>query len=432
MEDSSNMDPDSGINRSWFERLIWSRALLIGLYLLFALGIIYLGIKVFSTTGETGLDFRVIWLAGRMWLDGVNPYGEEFLQYYNVYFGYIPGAHTWVYPPNWAPVAMTLGALPFSIAEYIWRVVNFAAVLGTVLISFNLVRDRLDARMGRYALLAGAAFLLFLKATPMVVWLGQTTILVTFGLCLWVYCGKVGKPFFSGLGLFLLLLKPQIAIIPLIVFFVAGLFRKGLVWGVALTIAAAMIPVISIGLMETASGFLHNLSLYNAPHLSVNSPVELTGIIHLYDVFFSTKLEAAYLVPFAVSLSVLVGFSWRQKAGDTSLISSVPAHFMLAFLIALIAVIMPLHTYDFVIFGPIALFVFLAKGWGRVLIIAGLFLMFRAGNIADITGFKSSGSLHFPGSLIASVSAIVVLIGASIPVISSWLRLEKTQPVKDT
>lgn len=211
----------------------------------------------------------------------------------------------------------------------------------------------------------------------------------------------------------------QIAIIPLIVFFVAGQFRKGLVWGIALSFAAALIPVLIIGLLETNFGFLHNLSLYNAPNILVNSPPELTGIIHLYDAIFGGKPQTAYLIFLAIALSILVGLTWRSEAGRKSQNSNPSTPVMLTFLIALIAVIMPLHTYDFVIFGPIALFVFLANGWGRVLIVAGLLLMFRAGNIAEMTDFKSGGSVDFSGSLIASISAIVVLIGASIPIFSS-------------
>ncbi|WP_231636856.1 hypothetical protein, partial [Planktothricoides sp. SR001] len=41
----------------------------------FALSLLYISVKViFPNTPSQGLDFRLIWLAGRLWSDGQNPY----------------------------------------------------------------------------------------------------------------------------------------------------------------------------------------------------------------------------------------------------------------------------------------------------------------------------------------------------------------------
>ena len=70
------------------------------------LGVVYATSKGISVSGEGGLDFHLIWVAGKTWAAGANPYGPAFLtQYYEYFHVTMPGAY-WVYPPYWYPIAV--------------------------------------------------------------------------------------------------------------------------------------------------------------------------------------------------------------------------------------------------------------------------------------------------------------------------------------
>ena len=50
------------------------------------LGVVYAASKGISFSGEGGLDFHLIWVAGKTWAAGANPYGPTFLaKYYSTF-----------------------------------------------------------------------------------------------------------------------------------------------------------------------------------------------------------------------------------------------------------------------------------------------------------------------------------------------------------
>src|SRR5689334_18796156 len=78
-------------------------------------GALYFFPKIVGLGGGDGfgLDFKVIWLAGKIWASGQNPYGPIFLEQYLTDFG--PHWNTyWLYPPNWFPLAVSFAFLPFA------------------------------------------------------------------------------------------------------------------------------------------------------------------------------------------------------------------------------------------------------------------------------------------------------------------------------
>ena len=94
------------------------------------LGVAYAATKGISIHGEGGLDFHLIWLAGKMWEAGANPYGPKFLnEYYEHFHEMMPGAY-WIYPPYWYPIAISLSQWSFPVANSIWKAVNFVLLIG--------------------------------------------------------------------------------------------------------------------------------------------------------------------------------------------------------------------------------------------------------------------------------------------------------------
>src|SRR6476659_3850207 len=84
--------------------------------LLSLLAVVYLSPKLFLFRADEALDFRLVWLAGRIWASGGDPYGPNFLREYLQVFGEGPNTHFWVYPPYWYPIALSLSYLQFDVA----------------------------------------------------------------------------------------------------------------------------------------------------------------------------------------------------------------------------------------------------------------------------------------------------------------------------
>ena len=87
-------------------------------------GLAYLAPKGISISGAGGMDFRDIWIAGKIWTTGENPYGLSFAAEYLAAFGYDRG-EIWLYPPYWYPIAAPFGLFSFSVANSVWKAINF-------------------------------------------------------------------------------------------------------------------------------------------------------------------------------------------------------------------------------------------------------------------------------------------------------------------
>lgn len=391
---------------------------LYGLYVLCFLGVIYLGLKVIDPGEGAGHDFRVIWVAGKMWLNAADPYSQQYFEYQSRLLGNDRTNFFWAYPPNWTPISMLFGSLSFFLADNLWRLINFAAIFATIFLCYELVSSEIDIQKRRHTLLIGAIFFFFLQATPMALLLGQTTLVVTLGLVLWIYGTSKNKPALAAFGVFLMLLKPQIAIIPLSAMIFSKVYRKSILNGIGLAVLASTMSFYIIGIPETVLGFLEKMNGYHGPNMNANGPDSMTGIAHLYNIVFYESVGTVVLAAIGILVGGTIGYFWQKKLDRDEPATNLQIIQMSIFLISLITVVIPLHQYDFVILAPVALFAMLARGWARIFIGLGLILVFRAGNVADIFSAVASQSASFPGSLILSIASILILIGTSIPVVS--------------
>jgi len=91
-----------------------------------------------------------------------------------------------------------------------------------------------------------------------------------------------------------------------------------------------------------------------------------------------------------------------------------PAHFQVSILIFLVLIsLIPLHNYDFMVAAPLVLLVFMpgVTGSVRLLVAVCLLLIYRADNLAEVTGITNSETLYSPGTLIYSAAAVLVTVG---------------------
>jgi hypothetical protein len=387
-------------------RLIWLVSLGVA-----AGGVGYVAWKVVKPWPGSGRDFMPMWLAGRLWSEGRSPYDPgvfrpAFARQFGEYHEDLP----FVYPPNWAPVLIPLGYLPFDTAEQIWRAASFVLLLGTVVASALLVRPSIRAVMREPVFWLGLGACCLMQSVPKTLALGQTSLLASFSLALTFYALSRRSTPVATLGLALLLLKPQVAAAVVGLLLTVGAWRL-LALGGGLSLAVA-------GLAGALSGVRANTVAWLAatrPHelLPPNVPAEVTGLRHLLS-YAQVNLSPILAILLCVLAGVVLGLWLRHAHGHDVLAPLRAPATRSAFLAPLIAVVVtlaPLHEYDFVVLIPVLVIALLEHGPARYLL-PGLALAYRSANLAAWTGIRHPAGHIFVGSLVATVGAVLVLAGA--------------------
>jgi hypothetical protein len=96
-------------------------------------GIGYLAQKIFLSANSDGfdLDFRMVWLAGKIWASGGDPYGPAFAKEYLEEFRESGINMYWVYPPYWYTLALPFGVLPFGVSRFLWNALNLLLLIAS-------------------------------------------------------------------------------------------------------------------------------------------------------------------------------------------------------------------------------------------------------------------------------------------------------------
>ncbi len=333
---------------------------------------IWIGLKV--ADNSDALDFRLIWLAGNLWSEGLNPYGPAFADRYFLIFGEGPVSHFWVYPPNWWPLAVLLGSLKFPLAALVWNVINYAClVVGTWLI--------FPKKILAFVLLL--TFLSLMQDVSVAISIGQTAMLVFLGVSAFMHGWRYDRPWVLFLGLVILSLKPNIAII----FFFLSMLRADLVRPALAAGAIALIATLPVLSEQSIMGFLNAIGRYSAPGIAANNAENMTGLWHLFDLI-GISLPPLLLIALALIIAMIV------------------AKRSIALAIATIAFLVPMHTYDLAFVMVLVPFLMPAS----IIASIGFLLLWRTANIGVLTGIVHPGSAIFPGSLMASLGLLIIFI----------------------
>ncbi|KOR33815.1 hypothetical protein AM228_27590 [Planktothricoides sp. SR001] len=310
-------------------------------------------------------------------------------------------------------------------AEFLWRLANYLALFGIVAITGLLLYDWKICCLRDPRLYLGATYCYLLQATPVVISIGQTSILSTFGFILALYGMRQSSLLLSVLGLYILSLKPQIALVFFISLLVGGYFRI-VVLAVLLSIASSGIAFLFSGIGQNIKGFLINLNRYSSDsNFSANLPPDLTGLSNLLDYFGYEKLSSPKFILMAVIVGLVMGLVMRvfgitfrdweklqlplQKKWD-------PPILWIITMLSSTFFVMPLHTYDAVWLSPVAILSLYCSRLTWLLLLPGLLMIFRDGNLAQITGIYHPDVVIFQGSLLVSLGAFILLIGSVIAI----------------
>lgn len=383
-----------------------------------AIAALYLIMKAFQAPGGAGYDFRFIWTAGKIWLEGVSPYGADFTETARTLIAQGNVPELWPYPPNWWPICTLFGLLDINTAFLAWKLVSVIAVMGASLLLIRayqtaypgagmrapfwgdlLQRPWVAACLHAFAVAA-------LEATAIILSTGQTTCLVYFGAALLLYGMSVDRGWMAVAGFVLVFLKPQLGVVLGAVFFLLGKEERRLVLAAALVSAILSLPafVIDPGLIE---GFLHNLARYDEIS-KADAPQEMTGLRIL--VWQGQHIDFGSIPALFVSAALAVALCVGPFRAIRAESAAARAWQAVSISVAVLLAMGPLHYYDFVLLGLLPFALFAARGWLLAAGIVGSALIFRADTLARLTGWRDSASTIFEGSLMATLGGVLILV----------------------
>jgi hypothetical protein len=383
-------------------------------------GLIYTGQKILDLRPVPldGFDFRLIWIAGKLWASGQDPYGQAFSSEYFNAFGPVPDMHFLLYPPYWAFIAAPLSFLSFETACLLWRLFNFALLLLATTLTARVIAGKHAAHFWP-VLLVGLGYVTVMQTTASAFWLGQTSVLLYFGFAAIMYGFSTRSRWAFAAGLVAVALKPNVgALVFLVVAILMPEWRRALALTAFVLVALAM-PVVVHAPSDTLSELLANLGRYygsylpeNAPpdivlsgwvrlrggdyaQLVANAPENMVGLFHFTD-SLPNGLTANVLIVAAAVASIVV----FRLAGTTEL--------KFACLVMVVLLFVPLHGYDMVMLGIPAMVL-----WSRGMAdprtwpaLAGLLICLRPSIIDQMLHIKNL----LPGGGPAAVGLLLVAI----------------------
>jgi hypothetical protein len=360
--------------------------------------VLYLGFKATGAFQTIGYDLRFFWVAGRLWLEGVNPYTELYAEHADrlIDVGFSP--NIWAYPPNVMPICLMLGAMSLQTASLAFAAVNATLLVAASALLANVAPVHEGKRFRWFCIHLLA--MTTLEAAALTIVVGQMSIIVYFGAALAIFGLKSGRMLLVSIGVALVLMKPQIGLLLITLLAFAGQTeRRGLLGGVALN-AVFAVPAFIVS-MSAASDWLEQVMWYDSAG-PANAATAMTGLRAA--IFAVSGIDignlAAMAIAAAVSITVGIYLLRRQRedSGSALMMSGALAAVALA----------PLHIYDFLVIGVCAQYLRRLPIGESALAALGAGLMWRSENLARATGLHDANAEIFPGSALATLGALMI------------------------
>ena len=386
---------------------------------LLIVALLYLATKALLDTSDT-TDFKSIWLAGRFWLGGLNPYSLEYAQAGESLFVGLNRPNGWFYPPNWWPIAVAISFLDYDLAGRVWRILNGCLVILGCAVLISCFRDYQRNSL-RWIAVVIVVYVSTMSATAISLSLGQTSILIFFGLCLFTRAWLFEDWRLMIVALALLALKPPIGLV------LAGLLMPAKFWWRSLLGAGVVVclfstpPLLLHGWDGVISLMLLRIEDYGS--FDVNAPPSTTGLRSILFHIFGASVSPVHLTLLALISSSCLGIlSLRFQLERDRLLS-------LSATIAAGVAIVPMHTYDAVLLAPLVLAVpVLSFGIGFFVFLS-LLVVWRNNNLSELFDLVAQGETYFSGTLVLSVVALILtLFLAALVTVRAVRGIEQERP----
>ena len=321
-------------------------------------------------------DFSFLYAAGRTWLAGLSPYDFD---RWNVEWAAVRPIQVvteptpFVYPPQWGPIAALLALLPWPVASRFWDAINVVAYLSACALSLRLLgRDvrRLALRPVLWGFLATATLNV---AVRQAFFNGQFTLVILLGIVGLFYAWHEKKTAWVVAFAFVASLKPQLGLLPLLYIFLSG-GHVPVLSAVAIAGVVGLLSMVPSGLDRLPADFAHVMALhtrmeFNQPAQYFNLPALAAG--HLSGDWFMMAGPVA-----AVALIIVMAVMRRRNIAPDVLRDPL---WQFSIVVALTAALMPLHTYDLVVYAPLGVLAYrLRSSWTSPLLVIGMLTVGRS------------------------------------------------------
>jgi hypothetical protein len=353
------------------------------------------------------VDFKYLWLAGDLWRHGLNTYSPSFHESGQRIFQHSNRPVFFLYPPSWWPICRALAQLPYTTAGTVWRITSALLLLFSMaMLQLTIIKQSNSFSVIRNYIFIG--YSLTMTATAIALSLGQTSLVVAFGVNCFVAAYVSGHRTLMGIALFSVLLKPSIGAFFFVFLVASPYWWPSLIVASMVSMLCALPAMVPFGIAETAIDFVKNLSHW--AELRPNLPAETTGLRALLGSFFGITITPTWLYLFGLALAGRLGFC---KSSCTSGLKQQSNMVRLCVLLPLSGLFVPLHTYDLTYQAPLILLSSAITGRLQIVIGAALLLVYRSNNLALAFGIANPNARYNPGSVIASLSLIVLAIAAA-------------------
>lgn len=354
------------------------------------------------------VDFKYLWLAGRLWLEGGDPYGPEFIAFAREYFpdGRI---NPFFYPPSWRVICSALALAPASVAAKIWALLSLGFIAGSCC-AIALTVSAFSRRFSFFCVFALVFFAVSATAhsAEFSIVSGQTSPLILLGVAGLALSLFRPNGFLTAACLAVLMLKPQIG---LPVAFAALLAPSLRLPALLAGGATALLAGYGLSVEAPFEAILHykdNLSLYGT--LPENRPEHMSGLNFILHFAGLGQLSPIALLALACAAIGAAAF-WKRRSAAGSPACSDTASFM-ALALASALFFMPTHNMDFL--AATATLVLFLGGSRATIILAGVaaFFFMRSMSLAVVVEQTVQIEKTIIVSLFDTAAALLLLIGA--------------------
>lgn len=394
---------------------------------------VFLQVQYGRLAWPMSLDFSYVWGSGKAWTSGQSPYGPAFTDALSSYY---PDARSYASPPNWYPLSRLFALFDPKVATWLWAVVNTGFMVAA---SFLVVRSalRFESRFAPWArrllpapgtpsrtLWLGCLFAGFTivatKAVPANVFLGQTGAITYLGLAFIVHGATFHRRAETIAGLVLLLLKPQIGLPFVIVLLFDRSIRFSVVTAVAIAGGMAL-PALLIGSpVDVIRDFLTNIAAYSDAERYENSPDVMSGVANLLFNAAGFRPSAFVWVGLAIAATLTGWRLSRRKIG-----SEFDRLIMIGSAALAVLLLVPLHTYDFVMLAAFAPLLAFARGAGLVLGTVVVFIFSRMAEVFERLYYGRINWLGPPWEAKPSWQATSLVVGTLLCLVVIVLELRR-------
>lgn len=405
--------PEPADCRSWWGALSPARrrkALLLGASVLAAALPVFRGLS--NPRSTVPLDARWPFVAGKCWLDGQSPYDiAAFRAHWEASMD-VPYRTPFAYPPHTAVYACVLALFDWDTVARFVASLNVISVVALFYMCFSLAWPAKAASGNGVSVILGGALAALMSSIPMVMTLGQSSLMVVCCLTAAHYFHRRGSEGLTAVCVLGATVKPQISLLPIVALLCVGP-RRPILLGLALTMGIAALVYFPFGGAGDYLGSLDQWRDHPANHYE-----QLLGVIGLLTQ--SARLGppwpiVAGVLALAISLGILAGVMAEPPAAAGPSQPGSPPNgpsrtdsdmFLLA--LGATGALSPLQVYDFVLFLPMLILCGAMSRRTWFLLLPGLLCLVRIPSRAPVQPFMESDVWSTLGWMAPTLGAIYV------------------------